>query len=43
MVNVEMDLNGEPLLEVRDMKVTYEAQRGSFFKHVEYVHAVKGV
>jgi len=31
------------LLEVEDLKVTYEAQRGSFIKQVEYVHAVKGV
>lgn len=43
MVNGEMDLDETPLLEVNDLKVTYEAQRGSFFKHVEYVHAVKGV
>jgi hypothetical protein len=42
-MNGEMDLIEAPLLEVRDLKVTYEAQRGSFFKHVEYVHAVKGV
>ena len=32
-----------PLIEVEDLKVTYEAQRGSFIKQVEYVHAVKGV
>ncbi len=43
MVNSEMDLNGAPMLEVRDLIVTYEAQRGTFLKRVEQVHAVKGV
>lgn len=33
----------ETLLEVKDLSVTYEAQRGAFIKHVEYVYAVKGV
>lgn len=31
------------LLEVEDLSVTFEAQRGSFIKRMEYVHAVKGV
>ncbi len=32
-----------PLLEVRDLSVTYEAQRGAFIKRVDYIHAVKRV
>ncbi len=43
MVNDEKIEDEAPLLEVRDLKVTYEAQRGTFLKRVEYVHAVKGV
>lgn len=31
------------LLEVSDLSVTFEAQRGGFIKHVEYVYAVKQV
>jgi len=43
MVNDEKIEDEAPLLEVRDLKVTYEAQRGTFLKRMEYVHAVKGV
>jgi len=31
------------LLEVDDLSVTFEAQRGGFIKHVEYIYAVKRV
>lgn len=43
MVNDEKKEDEPPLLEVRDLKVTYEVQRGALLKRVEYVHAVKGV
>lgn len=43
MVNDEKIEDEAPLLEVRDLKVTYKAQRGTFLKRVEYLHAVKGV
>ena len=43
MVSTDGELKEEPLLEVRDLSVTFEAQRGGFIKRVEYVHAVKRV
>jgi len=42
-VNSEETLEESPLLEVNDLVVTYQAQRGSLLKRTEYVHAVKGV
>lgn len=43
MMSTDGEVKEEPLLEVRDLSVTFEAQRGGFIKHVEYVHAVKRV
>ena len=43
MVSTDGEVKEEPLLEVRDLSVTFEAQRGGFIKHVEYVYAVKRV
>ena len=43
MVSTDDEVKEEPLLEVRDLSVTFEAQRGGFIKRVEYVHAVKRV
>lgn len=43
MVSTDGEVKEEPLLEVRDLSVTFEAQRGGFIKCVEYVHAVKRV
>jgi len=34
---------GDPLLEVTDLSVTFEARRGGFIKRLEYIHAVKRV
>ena len=42
-MNSEETLEESPLLEVNDLVVTYQAQRGSLLKRTEYVHAVKGV
>ncbi len=42
-MNSEETLEESPLLEVNDLVVTYQAQRGSLMKRTEYVHAVKGV
>ena len=36
-------LIGEPLIEVRDLSVTYEARRGAFIKRTEFIRAVKRV
>lgn len=33
----------KPLLQVRDLSVTYEARRGAFIKRSEFIHAVKRV
>lgn len=43
MMSTDGEVKEEPLLEVRDLSVTFEAQRGGFIKHVEYVYAVKRV
>jgi len=43
MASADSEVKDEPLLEVSDLSVTFEAQRGGFIKHVEYVHAVKRV
>ncbi len=32
-----------PLLEVKDLSVTYKARRGAFIKRTELIHAVRGV
>ncbi len=36
-------LIGDPLIEVRDLSVTYEARRGAFIKRTEFIRAVKSV
>ena len=36
-------LIGDPLVEVRDLSVTYEARRGAFIKRTEFIRAVKSV
>ena len=43
MVSTDGEVKEEPLLEVRDLSVTFETQRGEFLKRVEYVYAVKRV
>ncbi len=43
MVSTAGEVKEEPLLEVRDLSVTFKAERGGFIKRVEYVYAVKRV
>lgn len=37
----DSNLDEKPLLDVRDLSVTYEARRGAFIKRTDYIHAVK--
>jgi len=41
--NMEDTSRTAPILKVSELSVTYETQRGSFFKHTDFVHAVKSV
>ena len=40
---MRMQLMGDPLVEVRNLSVTYEARRGAFIKRTEFIRAVKSV